>query len=153
MDTRFVCNLVRVLPKPQMQAYHGERNADPNFKQGYTLASQANEPLLQHEEGHGEIKMDAKRTSSDIFGKKLDQFPRRVEIDEEQAPLIFWLIAGYFRAQPERFKTLGLFRVTSSDQKLRILELHLSQGNLEYLREVKDAHLIANHCKRTLREM
>ena len=34
-----------------------------------------------------------------------------------------------------------------------MLELHLSQGNYSYLKEVKDAHLIANHCKRTLREM
>ena len=98
------------------------------------------------------IYIEAIRTS-DIFGKLLNQFRRRTEIDIDEAPLIFWLLAGYFRRNPELFKTEGLFRITSSNDKLRILELHLSQGNFPYLLTVKDPQLISNHWKRLMKEM
>ena len=71
----------------------------------------------------------------------------------DEAPLIFWLLAGYFRSNLERFKVEGLFRITGSDKAIRILELHLSQENFPYLNSVNDAQLISNYWKRTMREM
>ena len=63
--------------------------------------------------------------SSDIFGKSLKYFRQRPDV-KDQAPLIFWLLAGYFRSNPDNFKTVGLFRVTSSGENVRELETHLS---------------------------
>ena len=70
-------------------------------------------------------------------------------------PLVFWLIAGYFYSKPERFDAEGLFRVTSSDSKVRELEHHMSKGNYAYLADeekVDDPHVVANYLKRLLRE-
>ena len=32
---------------------------------------------------------------------------QRLELGQDQPPLIFWLLAGYFRSQPEKFKEEG----------------------------------------------
>ena len=69
------------------------------------------------------------------------------------APLIFWLLAGYFRAEPFHFKKTGLFRVTASDMKVRELEIQMSQGNFHYLKKTAEPHVVANYWKRLLREM
>ena len=63
------------------------------------------------------------------------------------------LLVGYFRYDIERLKTVGLFRVTASDARLRELEVHMSQGDYGYLSTVTDGHLVANHLKRIFREM
>ena len=47
----------------------------------------------------------------------------------------------------------GIFRITSVGAKVREIETHLSQGNLNILQTVEDPHLIANYWKRLLREM
>ena len=91
--------------------------------------------------------------TSDIYGKYLEQFRRRPDLDQDQPPLIFWLLAGYFRNTPAKFNTLGLFRVTSSDERVREVEIHMSQANFPYLTTVKDGNLVANYWKRLLREM
>ena len=71
----------------------------------------------------------------------------------DDVPLIFWLLAGYFRVDTEKFKTKGIFRVTNTDVKCRELDIHLSQENFGFLREVTDPNLVANHWKRILRNM
>ena len=71
--------------------------------------------------------------TDDIFGKDLRQFKRRLELDQDQPPLIFWLLAGYFRSNTDRFKELELFSVTSSGEDVSELEVHLSQGNYNFL--------------------
>ena len=41
-------------------------------------------------------------------------------------PLIFELLAGYFRENIDKIQTKGIFRVTGSDAHVHELELHLS---------------------------
>ena len=68
-------------------------------------------------------------------------------------PLIFWLLIGYFYEKPWRMLTIGLYRVTSSDTKVRALEHHMSQGNYQALAtKLAEPHVIANYLKRLLRE-
>ena len=68
--------------------------------------------------------------TSDIFGKQLKQFKT---IPGEKVPLIFWLLAGYFRKNPRFFETEGLFRVAAPEADVRELEVHMSQENFYYL--------------------
>ena len=69
-------------------------------------------------------------------------------------PLIFWLLAGFFKVnQCQMMKEVGVFRVTGSDSKIQSLELHVSQGNFSYFKEVKEAHTVTNYWKRLLRHM
>ena len=49
-------------------------------------------------------------------------------------------------------RTVGIFRVTASDTKVKELELHMSQGNYSFLRTVSP-HVAANYLKRVFREM
>ena len=91
--------------------------------------------------------------SPDVFGKMLRDFEKQPESIDEETPLIFQLLAGYYRSKEERFKVIGSFRVTSGDGRLRELELHLSQGNYPFLETIEDANLVANHWKRIFREM
>ena len=58
---------------------------------------------------------------------------------DDKAPLIFWILAGYYRNDPEKFKAEGLFRITSSNKEVRKLELHMSQENFPYLNQIKNA--------------
>lgn len=111
------------------------------------------------------VKMAAtrKKKTDDIFGKDLEEFRQRPELgdDGNHAPLIFWLLAGFFRHNARRFFTTGVYRVTSSDTKVRELELHLSQGNFGYLESQEqlpqknniDPNVVANYLKRVLRQM
>ena len=79
------------------------------------------------------------RASTDIFGKLLSQFPLRSDHEtEDDVPLIFWLLAGHFRSKPERFNTVGLFRLVSTFDGVYDLKLHISQGNYSYLEEIGD---------------
>ena len=78
-------------------------------------------------------------TTDDVFGKSLEQF--KGLSDEERpstdtTPLIFWLLSGYMRSKIANMQTLGIFRVTGSDPKIRELELHMSQGNYSFLESV-----------------
>ena len=50
-------------------------------------------------------------------------------------------------------KSLGIFRITSSDEKVRDFETHMSQGNFSFLLGVTDPHVLTNYWKRVLREM
>ena len=50
-------------------------------------------------------------------------------------------------------QTVGIFRVTGSDAKIRELELHMSQSNFSYLANVCEPHTVTNYWKRVLREM
>ena len=71
----------------------------------------------------------------------------------DDTPLIFWLLAGYFRLSGPHMKTEGIFRVTGSDAKIRELELHMSQGDYPFLTRVAEPHTVTNYWKRVLREM
>ena len=104
----------------------------------------------------------------DIFGKRFEEFEPVVvpstESDDqtlnEFPPLIFWILIGFWYDDPSRFNVVGLFRVTSSDAKVRTLEHHLSQGNYEILKKPDakgkssgaEPHTVANYLKRLLRE-
>ena len=50
-------------------------------------------------------------------------------------------------------QTVGIFRVTGSDSKIRELELHMSQSNFSYLAKIREPHTVTNYWKRVLREM
>ena len=71
----------------------------------------------------------------------------------DQPPLIFQLLAAWFRIDKSRFKTTGLFRVTASKSEVHVLETHMSQADFSYLKEVHNGHVVANYWKRMLREM
>ena len=48
-------------------------------------------------------------------------------MDYLEAPLVFWLLVGYFRQnEMEHIKAEGIFRVTGNDAKITELELHIS---------------------------
>ena len=66
---------------------------------------------------------------------------------------MFKLVVGYFYANVRHFKSEGIFRLVSSDKKVRDLEIHLSQRNYQYLTTVDDPNVIANYLKRMLSEM
>ena len=142
-----------------MQRYFQDRNADPEWQsvevsRRSTIAEEEIEDIVTRasmvRRANG-IKKEIIRTS-DIFGKNLKEFRQRADVSNA-APLIFWLLAGYFRSKPEKFNTVGLFRVTSQNETLRELELHLSQENFQYLNTIQDAHIVTNYFKRMLREM
>ena len=86
-----------------------------------------------------------------MYGKCLEEFERRSGVEEaDQVPLIFYLLTGYFRANKERMQKIGVFRITASDEKVRLLELHMSQGNYSFLKTA-EVHVVANFFKRVLR--
>ena len=62
-------------------------------------------------------------------------------------------MAGYFRSSKTHMQTVGIFRVTGSDAKIRELELHMSQSNFSYLAKIPEPHTVTNYWKRVLREM
>ena len=110
--------------------------------------------------GEEKKKIAVRKKTDDIFGKNLDEFRQRPELgdDGNHAPLIFWLLAGFFRHNARRFFTTGVYRVTSSDSKVRELELHLAKGNYGYLESEQlqrniDPNVVANYLKRVLRQM
>ena len=49
-------------------------------------------------------KIEIQRTS-DVFGRDLQEFRLGPYLKKDDVPLIFWLLAGYFRADTEKFKT------------------------------------------------
>ena len=88
------------------------------------------------------------------MGKPLEHFPMRPDqIGTESVPLLFQLLAGYFRSNQSAMRTTGIFRVTGSDKKVRELELHLSRGNYAFLAQVNDPHVVVGYWKRVLREL
>ena len=89
----------------------------------------------------------------DVFGKELKEFRQRPDCGHDSTPLIFWLLAGYFRKNEEYIKTEGIFNVNGSKPYIRELELHMSQGNFNYLKKVKNVHTVTNYWKQLLREM
>ena len=76
-----------------------------------------------------------------------------VERNADGVPKIFYLLTGYFRSNRERFESVGIFRVTSSDLKVRTLETHMALENYAYLETVKSPDVVASYMKRILREM
>ena len=71
----------------------------------------------------------------------------------QEVPLIFEVLAGFFLNNEEMIKTEGIFRINGSEKKIRELELHLSQGNYNFLTKVEKPHTVTNYWKRALREM
>lgn len=90
--------------------------------------------------------------TDDVMGKKLQDFSMRTELESDAPPKIFWLLAGYFRANPEKFETMFLFRKTASPILMQYLEVNLAKGNFSYIVD-QDPHVVANHWKQVLREM
>ena len=152
-DIKYNQAMLGGLSKKFMQKYFQERNADPEFQ--LQITAQTNNETSQNAPytlTGKELKVGYQTT--DVFGKDLKYFKKRSDLeDEDPPPLIFWLLAGYFRSKPERFKELGLFRVTSAGPDVRELEVHLSQGNYGFLNKVKSSHIVANYWKRLFREM
>ena len=93
------------------------------------------------------------RTSSDIVAKRLETLTRRQDLGADEQPLVFWLLAEYFRSDPVRFDTVGIFRVTSRADDVRTLERHLSRENWPFLETVESPHTVANYWKRVLADM
>lgn len=91
--------------------------------------------------------------TSDIFGKKLCQFKRLTGQPPDAPPLVFWLLAGYFRKNDQVMRTEGLFRVAAPEADVRELEIHMSQDNFYYLETVTNCHIVSNYWKKMMREM
>ena len=72
---------------------------------------------------------------------------------DQDLPLIFQLLGGFFLSKKEMIETEGIFRICGSETKIRELELHLSQGNYKFLDQVESAHTVTNYWKRLLRNM
>lgn len=72
----------------------------------------------------------------------------------ESVPEIFVALIGYFEANSDLLKTETIFRKNSTQNKLDIIDVHLSHANYHYLETIKDDPFqVANHIKRVLREM
>ena len=78
---------------------------------------------------------DEERTS-DVFGKLLKQFKLLEPQNENSVPLVFWLLAGFFRKNSHYLQTEGLFRVAAPESDVRELEIHMSQDNFYYLETI-----------------
>ena len=85
------------------------------------------------------------RTTSDVIAKRLEKLTRRPDLGADEPPLVFWLLAEYFRSNPARFDTGGIFRVTSRADDVRTLERHLSRENWPFLETVENPHTVANY--------
>ena len=71
---------------------------------------------------------------------------------DDEPPLIFKILIGYFLAKPEeRLHALGIFRVTSTWPQISSLEAHLVTGNYEELEHVEKSSIVANMIKYTLK--
>ena len=144
-----------------MQAYFAERNADTEY-QPNPFAEQNNPQHnafdamnLQSSASGGAAEANdpnAEKTS-DIFGKHLRQFRLLEGENENSPPLVFWLLAGYFRKNSHHLRTEGLFRVAAPETDVRELEIHMSQDNYYYLETVQNCHIVSNYWKKMMREM
>ena len=96
---------------------------------------------------------EVEQRTSDVFGKHLRQFKLREGYANESVPLVFWLLAGFFRKNAHYLETEGLFRVAAPEADVRELEIHMSQDNFYYLETVKNCHIVSNYWKKLMREM
>ena len=145
-DAKFTQAVLNGLPKRNMQQYFRERHNDDDSR------AITNQVRTWADGGTASIFSDIMCTP-DVFGKRLQQFQNRDVLGYDEAPLIFWLLAGYFRSKVDKIKETGIFRVTSSDAQLRDIEIHMSQENYPFLKSIDNPHLVANYWKRLLREM
>ena len=94
--------------------------------------------------------------TEDVYGQYLKNF-RKVkkenQIGSDETPLIFHILAQYFRHDPARFNTEGLFRITNSKEQLIPIELNTAVGNYEVLKHEKNGCIVANYWKRVLTNM
>ena len=84
---------------------------------------------------------EVEERTSDVFGKHLRQFKLLNPQENESVPLVFWLLAGFFRKNAHYLETEGLFRVAAPEADVRELEIHMSQDNFYYLETVKNCHI------------
>ena len=96
---------------------------------------------------------EVEERTSDVFGKHLRQFKLLNPQENESVPLVFWLLAGFFRKNAHYLETEGLFRVAAPEADVRELEIHMSQDNFYYLETVKNCHIVSNYWKKLMREM
>ena len=106
--------VLTALPRANMQRYFREKEQSQNAE---CAPDSAKVSIYQID-----------HCTSDVYGKVLKNFERRSGTGEEdnEVPLLFYLLTGYFRANQERMQTVGLFRITASDSKVKELELHMS---------------------------
>ena len=137
-DFKFTQSILSSLPKENMQMYFHERNADTEYQPQAFGSDRQNEAQhnafaamninASNNEAHlsaaGDPFEDEK--TSDIFGKLLKQFRQLPGHNPQSTPIVFWLLAGYFRHNRQHLKTEGLFRVAAPESDVRELEIHLS---------------------------
>lgn len=159
-DFKFQQSLLSALPKENMQLYFHERNADKGYQpnpfggneaqdNAFSAMNQGAQKDCVQDDPFGEESCK----TSDIFGKTLCQFKQRDGAKESDVPLIFWLVAGYFRTQEKKMETEGLFRVAAAESDVKELEIHLSQDNYYFLTTVENPHVVSNYLKKMMREM
>ena len=81
-------------------------------------------------------QQEVNERTSDVFGKLLRQFKLLDPSNENSVPLVFWLLAGFFRKNSHYLLTEGLFRVAAPESDVRELEIHMSQDNFYYLETI-----------------
>ena len=94
--------------------------------------------------------------TEEVYGQYLEHFKkvkREDRIGSDETPLIFYILANYFRHDPTRFNTEGLFRVSNSKDQLIQIELNTAVGNYEVLKQEEDGCIVANYWKRVLINM
>ena len=89
--------------------------------------------------------------TSDVIGNDLSNFSRRSDLNHDEMPLVFWLLAYYFKSKPERFHAAGVFRINYSDEHLLDLETYMSHECYSYLEEIESPHIVACYWKKVLR--
>ena len=135
-DVKFTQAVLGALPKDNMQAYFHERNADTEYQpnpfggdQADSAQTNAFSAMNLAASAHGQSAFDVpegEERTSDIFGKHLRQFKLLDETNESSTPLVFWLLAGFFRKNSHFLRTEGLFRVAAPEADVRELEIHMS---------------------------
>ena len=87
----------------------------------------------------------------DIIGKHIYEFKRS---SDDEVPEIFILIVSFFEINNNLLETEGIFRITSSIDKIDELQLNMIMGNYYYLTEmIGEPHAVACFFKKVLRCM
>ena len=126
-DQRVFLQILQNLPPMYSNRYYQEQSQEQQIPPGL-IYDEAKELAAN------KTTTSADWQTSDIIGKYLHEFRRLPHRDNNQAPIIFWLVRGFFEKNDSaNMKHEGLFRVACSMNDLFCLEMHMAFGNYSYI--------------------
>lgn len=150
-DPRLLQQILQRLPTSYSNIFFRERSNDKKVDLAATgLIYSENEEMptkVPLEDNHW--------CTSDVIGKELYEMQQvHWNTKNNRAPLIFYLIVGYFRQMGgENMHPVGLFRLAAPAVDVYKFEINMAAGNYSHVAEVTNPHIVSNYLKRLLREM